>query len=129
MLILVSMAVAACAEMGNTSHTTSVRKEELLAQAGFKVKAVTTAEQKQQMAALEPNKVSAVTYKGKLYYAYPDTAHNQVYVGRQPQYIAYKKLLGQRIAEVGENSSIIQETAGPNRIVVRRFTGWGPLGD
>ena|SRR5438874_3548464 len=85
-IVLISMVIAACAEMGGTSNKVSVRKEELLVQAGFKVKAVTTEKQKQHLAALAPNKVSAVTYNGKLYYAYPDAAHNRMYVGRQPQY-------------------------------------------
>ena len=128
-VVLISMVITACAEMGGTSNKVSVRKEELLVQAGFKVKAVTTEKQKQHLAALAPNKVSAVTYNGKLYYAYPDAAHNQVYVGRQPQYNAYKQLLGQRIAAVGENSAIIEETAGPHHIIISQFNGWGPLGE
>ena len=128
-VVLIGMVIAACAEMGGTSNNVSVRKEELLVQAGFKVKAVTTEKQKQHLAALAPNKVSAVTYNGKLYYAYPDAAHNQVYVGRQPQYNRYKQLLGQRIAEVGPNLGISEETAGPHRIIIDRFDGWGPLGE
>ena len=128
-VVLISMVIAACAEMGGTTSKGSVRKEELLVQAGFKVKAVTTEKQKQHLAALAPNKVSAVTHNGKLYYAYPDAAHNQVYVGRQPQYNTYKQLLGQRIAAVGENSAIIEETAGPHRIIISQFNGWGPLGE
>ena len=128
-VVLTIMAVAACAETGGMSNKVSVRKEELLAQAGFKIKTVTTEKQKQHLDALAPNKVSAVTYNGKLYYAYPDAAHNQIYVGRQPQYIHYKQLLGQRIAEVGPHLGIIEETAGPHRILIRQFDGWGPLGD
>lgn len=121
-----SVILAACA---TSSTTTSIHKEELLVQAGFKVKTVTTERQKQHLAALPANQVSAVTFKGKLFYAYPDPAHNQVYIGRQPQYNAYKRLLGQRIAMVGPNSSIVTETAGPERIVINRFDGWGPLGE
>jgi len=128
-VVLISTMIVACAEMGGTSNKVSVRKEELLVQAGFKVKAVTTEKQKQHLAALAPNKVSAVTHNGKLYYAYPDATHNQVYVGRQPQYNTYKQLLGQRIAEVGPNLGIAEETAGPHRILIRQFDGWGPLGE
>jgi hypothetical protein len=123
------MVITACAEMSGTSNKVSVRKEELLAQAGFKTKTVTTEKQKQHLAALAPNKVSAVTYNGKLYYAYPDAAHNRIYVGRQPQYNAYRQLLGQRIAELGPNLGISEETAGPHRIVITQFEGWGPLGE
>jgi hypothetical protein len=57
---------------------------------------------------------------------YPDAAHNQIYIGRQPQYNTYKQLLGQRIALVGQNSEIIEETAGPDRIIISWFNGWGP---
>jgi len=123
------MVIAACAEMGGPSNKGSVRKEELLAQAGFKAKAVTTEKQKQHLAALTPNKVSAVTYNGKLYYAYPDAAHHQVYVGRQRHYNRYKQLLRQRIAEVGPNLGINEETTGPYPILIKQFDGWGPLGD
>jgi len=126
---LISMAIAACAEMGGTTSKGSVRKEELLVQTGFKVKAVTTQKQKEHLAALAPNKVSPVTYNGKLYYAYPDAAHNRIYVGRQPQYNAYRQLLGERIAELGPNLGISEETAGPHRIVITQFDGWGPLGE
>jgi predicted small secreted protein len=128
-VVLISMVITACAEMSGTSNKVSVRKEELLAQAGFKTKTVTTEKQKQHLAALAPNKVSAVTYNGKLYYAYPDAAHNRIYVGRQPQYNAYRQLLGQRIAELGPNLGISEETAGPHRIVITQFEGWGPLGE
>ena len=128
-VVLISTMIVACAEMGGTSNKVSVRKEELLVQAGFKVKAVTTERQKQHLAALAPNKVSAVTYTGKLYYAYPDAAHNRIYVGRQPQYNAYRQLLGERIAELGPNLGISEETAGPHRIVITQFDGWGPLGE
>ena len=124
----ISVTLAACAEMGATSKV-SLHKEELLIQAGFKSKTVTTEVQKRQLAALSPNKVSAVAYKGKLYYAYPDVAHNQVYVGRQPQYNTYRQLLQKRVAGVGENSAILEETAGPHRVVISQFNGWGPLND
>ena len=42
---------------------------------------------------------------------------------------AYRQLLGQRIAELGPNLGISEETAGPHRIVITQFDGWGPLGE
>ena len=75
------------------STAASPQKERLLTQAGFVVKTATTPKQQQQLAALPGNRVSAVKYKGKLYYAYPAGSGNQVYVGRQAQYNTYKQLL------------------------------------
>jgi hypothetical protein len=83
--------------------------------------------QKQHLAAVASNRVSAVTYKGKLYHAFPDAAHNQVYVGKQPQYNTYRQLLQKRVAGVGPNSAIVEETAVPHRVVISQFNGWGPL--
>ncbi len=126
---LISVMLAGCAGTGAMGDKTSPHKEQLLTQAGFKIKTVTTDKQKKQLATLISNKVSAVMYKGKLYYAYPDVAHNQVYVGKQPEYNTYKHLLGQRAAGEGPDSSMVEETAGPNRIVINRFDAWGPLGE
>ena len=128
--------VTGCASTGTTAAA-SPQKEQLLTQAGFVVKTATTPKQKQQLAALPGNQVSAVKYKGKLYYAYPAGTGNQVYVGRQKQFNMYKQLLQAQRAKVAQaqaNSSLnpaptlTEEGAGPNHIVVNEFDGFGPLG-
>src|SRR5947199_6033275 len=91
-LFLVGVFLAACAGTGTMNSTAaSPQKEKLLTQAGFVVKTATTPKQQQQLAALPGNHVSAVKYKGKLYYAYPAGSGNQVYVGRQKQDNNYKQ--------------------------------------
>src|SRR5437764_2427092 len=112
----------------------SPQKEQLLTQAGFVVKTATP-KQQQQLAALPGNHVSAVKYKGKLYYAYPAGTGNQVYVGRQKRYNSYKQLLQAQRAQMAQASSVpttqptfTEETAGPNHILVQEFDGFGPLG-
>src|SRR5213596_342210 len=98
-LFLVAVFLAACAGTGTMNSTAaSPQKEQLLTQAGFKVKTATTPKQQQQLAALPPNQVSAVKYQGKLYYAYPAGTGNQVYVGRQAQYNTYKRLVQAQIS-------------------------------
>ena len=77
-LFLAVIVVVACSTTGGTTATASPQKEQLLTQAGFVVKTATTPKQQQQLAALPGNHVSAVKYKGKLYYAYPAGSGNQV---------------------------------------------------
>ena len=134
-LFLTVIFMVACSTTGGTSATASAQKEQLLVQAGFVVKTATTPKQQQQLAALPPNHVSAVKYKGKLYYAYPAGTGNQVYVGRQKQYNSYKQLLQAQRAQMAQASSVqttqptfTEETAGPNHILVQEFDGFGPLG-
>ena len=135
-LFLAGVLLAACAGTGAVNSTAaSPQKEQLLTQAGFVVKTVTTPKQQQQLAALPGNHVSAVKYKGKLYYAYPAGSGNQVYVGRQKQYNTYKQLLQAQRAQAAQASAasttqptFTEETAGPNHIVINEFDGFGPLG-
>ena len=134
-LFLAVVFIAACSTTGGTTATASPQKEQLLTQAGFVVKTATTPKQQQQLAALPGNHVSAVKYKGKLYYAYPAGSGNQVYVGRQKQYNTYKQLLQAQRAKMAQASSVptiqptfTEETAGPNHIVINEFDGFGPLG-
>ena len=135
LLLSVTLFLGGCAGTGGMSATASPQKEQLLTQAGFVVKTATTPKQQQQLAALPGNHVSAVKYKGKLYYAYPAGSGNQVYVGRQAQYDSYKKLMQAQRAQMAQASSaaaaqptLVEETAGPNHIMVEEFDGFGPLG-
>src|SRR6266481_2170388 len=90
--------IAACQTVAtNNAEIATSKKENLLAQAGFKVKTVTTPKQQQRVSQLPPNVVSAVKYQGKLYYVYPTAKKDQVYVGKQAQYDAYKQALKAKI--------------------------------
>ena len=133
-LFFVGVFLAACAGTMN-STTASPQKEQLLTQAGFVVKTATTPKQQQQLATLPGNHVSAVKYKGKLYYAYPAGSGNQVYVGRQKHYNAYKQLLQAQRAQMDQANAaainqptLVEETAGPHHILIEEFDGFGPMG-
>ena len=67
-------------------------KENSLVAAGFTVIVPKTAAQQQKLKALPPDKVTMVQKSGKTYYVFPDTAHNQAYVGGPKQFEAYRQL-------------------------------------
>jgi len=135
--------VTGCASTATTTVAASPRKEMLLSQAGFKVKMVTTPKQQQQVSLLAVNRVSAVKYQGKLYYVYPTTKKDQILVGKQAQFDAYKQALkAQQASQPAQQASqktqqeqqMLQgspvwtgETAGPRHVDVQVFDGFGPL--
>jgi hypothetical protein len=122
--LLVLIALCQSTSMGPSAAS---QKENLLVQAGFKAKTVTTPKQQQRVSALPAGKVSTVGYRGKLYYVYPTTTKNRTLVGNQTQYNAYK----QALVAYGVTTSpdFVEETHGPHRILVQQFDGFGPLGE
>ena len=136
--------VAGCQTMAtNQAELATSKKENLLAQAGFKVKTVTTPKQQQQVSMLAVDKVSAVKYHGKLYYVYPTAKKDQILVGKQAQFDTYKQALkAQQASQPAQQASQktqqeqqmlqgspvwVGETAGPRHITVEEFDGFGPL--
>ena len=129
--------VAGCQTVAtNQAEIATSKKEMLLSQAGFKVKMVTTPKQQQQLSLLAVDKVSAVKYQGKLYYVYPTAKKDQILVGKQAQYDAYKQALkatqanqqAQQNTQMAAGSPVwVGETAGPRHITVEEFDGFGPL--
>ena len=91
----------------------------------------------QQVAKLPVAMVSAVTYKSQVYYVYPTGRTNEILVGKQSHYDAYKKMLTAHVAKTKASADVTAqqtaeswltgETAGPNRIEVDEFDGDGPL--
>lgn len=128
--------VAGCATTAaNSAAIHASKKEMLLTQAGFTPRAVTTPKQQQEAAKLAAGVVSAVTIKGKLHYVYP-TGKNQILLGRQHQYDAYKKLLqaamaAQRAQQQNnpDDAYLTGETAGPDRMQVDVLDGFEPMQD
>ena len=118
----------------NQNEIAASKKENLLAQAGFKVKTVTTPKQQQQVSQLAQGRVSAVKYNGKLYYVYPTAKKDRIYVGKQAQFNAYKQALKasqqaqQSQQQMAGVADITEETAGLNNIEVQQFDGFGPMG-
>ena len=133
--------LAACQTTGTGDVV--AQKESLLAQAGFKAKTVTTPKQQQRVSQLPPDVVSAVKYQGKLYYVYPTAKKDQIYVGKQAQYNAYKqalkaKIISQQPQAASQSAQQQQqmlngspvwsgETAGPRHVQIQVFDGFGPL--
>jgi hypothetical protein len=111
----------------------SATKENLLKQSGFRLKTVTTERQREQIANLPEGQVSAITYQQKLYYVYRTTQKDQVYIGKQQQFDAYKQALSapentSRVQqEMQDKPDMVFETAGPNHVQVREFDGFGPM--
>ena len=132
--------MAACQTTG-TSQSAVSQKEALLTQAGFKSKTVTTPKQQQQVSQLAVDRVSAVKYQGKVYYVFPTGNKSQILVGNQAQFNAYKRSLQAQQASQAQASQTAQqqqqmlqgspvwsgETAGPRRVDVEVFDGFGPL--
>jgi len=116
----------------NTTAINTSQKEMMLTKAGFIAKTVTTPKAQQQLATLTVAKVSAVTYKKKLYYVYPTGKTNQILVGKQAQYDAYKKALAAQAKTSTtppaqtDPSALYGETAGPYNISVENFYDDGP---
>jgi hypothetical protein len=137
--IVSAMAVLALMSACQTTSTSQAapQKEALLAQSGFKTITVTTPQQQQAVAGLAQGRVSAVKYNGKLYYVYPTAQKNQVYVGKQKHFNAYKQTLTAQQAsqpaqpgqqQINPPPTMQYETAGPHHIEVNQFNGFGPMG-
>src|SRR4029077_16940780 len=146
-LTTIAIAMAALALMSacqtvaiNNAELAASRKEFLLAQSGFKVITVTTQKQQQAINGLAQYRVSAVKYNGKLYYVFPTTTKDKIYVGRQKQFNAYKSALAaQQMGQPAQQAqpgqqlmnpapTMTYETAGPQHIEVEQFDGFGPMG-
>ncbi len=123
--------VAGCQTVAtNNAEIAASKKQNLLAQSGFKVITVTTPKQQQAVSQLTMGRVSAVHYNGKLYYVFPTSKKDQIFVGKQAQYNAYKQALAnqQGQQQMAGQALITTETAGPNHIEVEQFGGFGPMG-
>jgi len=138
-----TLAIMTACQTTGTSQAAVTQKEALLVQSGFKVITVTTPKQQQAVSGLAQGRCSAVKYQGKLYYVYPTGTKNQIYVGRQAQFNAYKQALASQQAshaQAGQTAYQQQqqqmaqgspvwtgETAGPRHIEVEEFDGFGPI--
>ncbi len=149
LLTLTSMAsigaVLALLSACQTTGTGDViaQKEALLAQSGFRTITVTTPAQQQAVSQLTVGRVTAVKYKGKLFYVFPTGTKDKIYYGHQKQFNAYKHALAtayashpasQPAAQSGQGAMAGQslmptlEGAGPEHIEVQQFGGFGPMG-
>jgi ribosomal protein S5 len=133
--------IAGCQTTGTTDVV--AQKEALLQQSGFKVITVTTPQQQQAVSNLTVGRVTAVKYKGKLFYVFPTGTKDKIYYGHQKQFNAYKHALAtayashpasQTMAQQGQGQMAGQsleptmESAGPHNVEVQQFGGFGPMG-
>src|ERR1044071_3493785 len=88
---MLALALLTACQSTGTSQSSSAQQEALLAQSGFKTFTVTTPQQQAAVSQLAVGQVSPVKYHGKLYYVYPTTTKDKIYVGREKQANAYNK--------------------------------------
>lgn len=107
-------------------ETNAQFKESNLTDAGFKAVPAKTAAQQAHLKTLSTTKVTQVKRNGVQYYVYPDVAHNVLYVGKQPQYDAYRNnkaaLASDRAFQTSAQSSFISNDA-----FYSSFDTWGPF--
>jgi hypothetical protein len=84
-----AVALIACAAgCASTKHT-----ENMLSAAGFKVVIPDTPAQEQQIKTLPADKLTVAHRQGKIYYVFPDPAHDRLYVGGPQSYQSYRQIL------------------------------------
>jgi hypothetical protein len=124
--------ITSCQSTG-TSQAGMAQQESLLAQSGFKTITVTTAKQQAAVSKLAVGTVSPVKYQGKLYYVYPTTTKDKIYVGRQKQLNAYNRAVAAQQGQPGQNNmnpapTMTFQGHGQQQIVAEEFDGFGPMG-
>jgi hypothetical protein len=128
-VLAIGYLIPACQTISeNNSEIATSGKEMLLTDAGFRARTITTSKMQQQVTALASNKVSAVKHNGKLYYVYPTTRKDQILVGNQAQFEAYRaSLQSQRASQPSQMHSgdpvWVEETAGPGNVSIETFEG------
>jgi hypothetical protein len=77
-----------------------------------------------------------VKYQGKVYYLFPTAKKDQILVGNQARFNAYKQALAAQQASqktqqeqqmLYGSPEWVEETAGPKHIQVEVFDGFGPM--
>ena len=116
-----------------STQTTTQNRESMLVASGFKVITPKTAAQKQKLQNLPPGKVTMIQKKGKIYYIFPDPAHNQAYVGGPTEYRPYQALRADnKLAKENlETADMYQDTAMEWSLWNGWDEGlgaWGPMG-
>jgi hypothetical protein len=119
MIIGAAALVAIVTGCASTNQT-----ENLLSAAGFKAMPASTPQQQAHLKTLPPHKVTRVVREGKTYYAYPDQAHQVLYVGQEAQYQEYQRLrLQNQMAEEQAQAAEMNSEADWSA-----WGAWGGLG-
>jgi hypothetical protein len=84
------LALGGCAAIQNRQ---AARTEELLVAAGFKQVAADQPQRIDALGRMKPHTITTVVRNKKAYYVYPDPTNcGCLYVGKEPEYRAYKRL-------------------------------------
>lgn len=89
--LLSLLSLAALVALGAGCQTTR-QTEDLLSAAGFKIMPASTLEQQTHLKTIPSGKITSVQRDGKMYFVYPDKAHQVIYVGTDAQFQEYQKL-------------------------------------
>ena len=90
---LMTLAIAALAVgCASTPPPPPSVDENALSAAGFKVVLAKTPEQQEHLRSLSPGQITGMERNGTPFFVYPDAAKNQLYVGTQNEYQAYRRL-------------------------------------
>lgn len=102
-------------------------KENTAAAAGFRVITPTKPDQVALLPTLPKDKVTQITYQGKIYYVLPDVANNQAYVGGPKQYQEYRRLrLAKQISDEQLQAAQMNQMAAMNWGAWGGWGAWGP---
>ena len=126
---LLVVALVAILAVGCASNNL-LDKENAAAGAGFKIITPAKPEQLALLQKLPPDKVTPITYGGKVYYILPDLANNRAYVGGPRQYQAYKQFR-QKQQMNSENYLAPPDSVQMVQINAMNWGewgGWGPVG-
>ena len=128
-----ALALITACQSTSTSQSASAQQEALLVQSGFKMITVTTPKQQAAVSKLAVGTVSPVKYQGKLYYVYPTSTKDKIYVGRQKQVNAYNRAVAAQQAQPGQSNmnpapTMTFQGHGQHGVVAEEFDGFGPMG-
>src|SRR5262249_7003412 len=97
-------------------------RSQLLA-AGFKVVPATTVQQQEHLRSLPPGQVTAWQRTGKLFFVYPDASRNQLYVGTQKEYEAFRRLAPGKSSTLAEQAAADMAAYNKQDDAMRRAAG------
>jgi hypothetical protein len=126
---LLVVALVAILAVGCASNNL-LDKENAATGAGFKIITPAKPEQLALLQKLPPDKVTPITYGGKVYYILPDLANNRAYVGGPRQYQAYKQF---RQKQQMNSENYLAPPDSVQMVEVNAMNwgewgGWGPVG-
>ena len=130
-VFLAALALAAFVA-GCASNNDLLDRENAVVGAGFKVITPTKPDQAALLRKLPADRVTQITYDGKIYYVLPDLKNNQAYVGGPKQYKAYQQFRGDQ--KLNAESGVPSSSSSIKVVEVTEMNwggwdGWGPMGE